>query len=108
MISCLLNLQSHVEEVLHELEWDSPPNSEWKILENYCDLLEPFFKYNGVTGAEENTTLVMIVPVVMGLTYHLKECKEKVGIRQIANVLHQELVVRFKQVIRVRGSPTCF
>ena len=105
MISRLLDLRTHVEEVLHELEWDSLPNSEWKIVENYRDLLEPFFKYTGLTGAEENTTLAMVVPVVMELTYHLNECKEKAGIRQIANVLHQELVMRFEKVLQP-GSPS--
>ena len=82
----------------------SLPNSEWKIVENYRDLLEPFFKYTGLTGAEENTTLAMVVPVVMELTYHLNECKDKAGIWQIANVLHQELAVRFEKVLQP-GSP---
>ncbi len=73
MVSRLLAVRPHVTEVLQELEWDNLPNSDWKVLENYRDLLEPFARYTALTGGEEYTTLSMVVPVVMELTYHLNE-----------------------------------
>ena len=100
MISRLLSLRTHVEEVLQELKWDGLPMSEWKVLENYRDLLEPLYKYTSLAGAEESTTLSMVVPVVMELMYHLNEFKERPGVRQIANLLHQELGTRFEKVLQ--------
>ena len=75
MISRLLAVRPHLTEVLHELEIDNLPNSEWKVLENYRDLLEPFMKYTALIGAEEYTTLSMVVPILMELKYHLNEVK---------------------------------
>jgi len=44
------------------MEWDNLPTSEWKTLENLCDLMEPFARYTDITSAEEYTTLSMIIP----------------------------------------------
>ena len=73
MVSCLLDVRPHLTEVLQELEWDNLPNSEWKVLENYQDLLEPFAKYTALIGGEEYTTLSMVVPILLELNYHLNE-----------------------------------
>jgi len=73
MISRLLKVRSSLTKVLQELEWDDLPNSDWKVLENYHDVLEPFAKYTALTGGEEYTTLSMVVPVIMELNYHLNE-----------------------------------
>ena len=73
MISRLLAVRPHLTEVLQELEIDNLPNSEWKVLENYRDLLEPFSKYTALMGAEEYTTLSMVVPILLELKYHLNE-----------------------------------
>lgn len=74
-------MRPHVTQVLQEMEWDNLPISEWKTLENLCDLLEPFARYTDITSAEEYTTLSMIIPVLMELQFHLDQV--------IANILCQ-------------------
>ena len=86
MISRLLSLHTHVEEVLQEFEWDGLPINKWKVVENYHYLLEPFYKYTSLAGAKESTTLSMVVPVVMELMYHLNKFKERPGAYWIANL----------------------
>ena len=68
-ISCLLTVHPHLTEVLQELEWDNLPTSEWKVLENYRYLLEPFARYTDLMGGEEYTTLSMVVPILLELNY---------------------------------------
>jgi len=55
------------------MEWDNLPISEWKTLENLCDLMEPFARYTDIKSAEEYTTLSMIIPVLMELQFHLDQ-----------------------------------
>ena len=75
-ISHLLAVRPHLTEVLQELEWDNLPTSEWKVLENYRDLLQPFARYMDLMGSEEYTTLSMVVPILLELNYHLSEVYE--------------------------------
>ena len=73
MISRLLAVRPHLTEVLQELEWDNLTTSEWKVLGNYRDLLEPFARYTDLVGGEEYTTLPMVVTILLELNYHLSE-----------------------------------
>ena len=72
MILRLLAVRPHLTEVLHKLKIDNLPNSGWKVLENYRDLLEPFMKYTALIGAEEYTTLSMVVQI-LELKFHFSE-----------------------------------
>ena len=103
MISRLLAVRPHLTEVLQELEWDDLPTSEWKVLENYRDLLEPFARYTDLMGGEEYTTLSMVVPILLELNYHLSEvnewflvvstCKYNLLPRQHKNVAHVSITL---------------
>ena len=103
MISRLLAVRPHLTEVLQELEWDNLPTSEWKVLENYRDLLEPFVRYTDLVGGEEYTTLSMVVPILLELNYHLSEvnewflvvstCKYNLLPRQHKNVAHVSITL---------------
>ena len=97
MISRLLAVRPHLTEVLQELEWDNLPTSEWKVLENYRDLLEPFARYTDLVGGEEYT------PILLELNYHLSEvnewllvvstCKYNLLPRQHKNVAHVSIML---------------
>ena len=75
MISRLLEVRSSLAMVLQELNWDDLSNRDWKILENMYELLRPFARYTTLTGAEETTTISMVLPVLLELKCHLEEVR---------------------------------
>ena len=75
MISRMLEVHSSLAMVLQELNWDDLSNRDWKILENLYELLHPFARYTALTGAEETTTIAMVLPVLLELKCHLEEVR---------------------------------
>jgi len=49
-------------QVLDDNGWDGLQNSEWRVLENVQELLQPFAEHN----SEEYTTISSVVPIVVG------------------------------------------
>ena len=77
--------------VCEDLNWDCLQNSDWKILENYKQLLDPFVHYTNLESAEDTTTVSTVVPVLMELAMHLEEMGQKPGLAAISNCLLQDL-----------------
>ena len=72
MISRLLDLRSHVSTIIAELEWDDLRVSEYKLLENLKELLQPFAVYTTLTSGDD-VTISSVIPILMELKIHLKE-----------------------------------
>jgi len=96
VVARLLNLRPHVAVVCEDLNWDCLQNSDWKMLENYKQLLDPFAHYTNLESAEDTTTVSTVVPVLMELSMHLEEMGRKPGLAAISNCLLQDLNKRFK------------
>ena len=64
MISRLLDVKNHLTAVLDELTWDSLTATQWKHLESIQQLLKPFAHHTNITGAENSTTIAMVIPVL--------------------------------------------
>ena len=62
MISRLLDVKNHLTAVLDELTWDSLTATQWKHLESIQQLLKPFAHHTNITGAENSTTIAMVIP----------------------------------------------
>ena len=73
MISRLLDVKHHLIAVLDELTWDSLTATQWKHLEAIHELLQPFAHQTNITGAENSTTIAMVIPVLKELNLHLEE-----------------------------------
>ena len=87
VVSRLLELRIHVTGVCQELEWNCLLNSEWKTLENYKALLDPFARYTQLASSESCTSISSIIPIVMELEMHLKEMGEKPGMAMVSNMI---------------------
>lgn len=81
--------------VCAEFSWDCLQNSEWKTLEHYKQLLDPFAHYTNLQTAEEMTTISTANPALMELTMHLKEMEQKPGLAAISKCLLQDLNASF-------------
>ena len=77
MISRLLEVKSSVVSVCEELGWESLSSYQWKQLEVIEQLLKPFAQYTTLTSGEENTTISLVIPVLLELEMHLKDEIEK-------------------------------
>ena len=73
MISRLFDVKHHFTAVLDELTWDSLTATQWKQLEAIQELLQPFAHHTNSTGAENSTTIAVIIPVLKELNLHLEE-----------------------------------
>ena len=80
------------------------PNSEWKTLENYKALLDPFARYTQLASSESCTSISSIIPIVMELGMHLKEMGEKPGMAIVSNMILKELNRRFQKVYDTRSA----
>ena len=77
MITRLLELKSSVVSVCEDLGWESLSSYQWKQLESIEQLLKPFAQYTTLTSGEENTTISLVISVLLELKMHLKDEIEK-------------------------------
>ena len=77
MISWLLEVKSSVVSVCEELGWKSLSSYQWKQLEVIEQLLKPFAQYTTLTSGEGNTTISLVIPVLLELEMHLEDEIEK-------------------------------
>ena len=88
----------HVAAVCAELTWDCLQNSDWKMLENYKQLLEPFANYTNLESAEDMTTISTVIPVLLELNMHLEEMGQKPGLAKVSSCMLQNLKKRFRKL----------
>ena len=103
LISQMLEVRVALTEVLEEMEWDNLATSEWKLLENMCDLLRPFAQYTSLIGREEYTTLSAAIPAIMELELHLEEMNRRGGLAGAATNLQSELKRRFDKILNPKA-----
>ncbi|XP_065896068.1 E3 SUMO-protein ligase ZBED1-like [Dysidea avara] len=99
LINRFLTVKASVIQVLVEHSWDSLQNSEWKVLENIQELLQPFAEYTTLCSGEEYTTISSVVPIVVELQYHLEEISTKLGMATISKRLNNELKSHFDKYV---------
>lgn len=99
LIERLLDVKPYLAEVLTDLEWDNLQNSDYKALENICNLLEPFAKYTQLASAEEISTVSMIIPIIMELNMHLDEIKSRTSLSRASIILKDALNRRFSYIM---------
>lgn len=73
MISRLISVKDHINEVLDKQGSDTLIVSQWKQLQAICMLLTPFAHHTNLTSSEDSTSVCMVVPVLKELDLHLKE-----------------------------------
>ena len=69
----MLEVRNHLKVVLEEQGWDDLAASEWRMLQNVVNLLQPFAKFTSLLSGDEFTTLSCVVPAIMDLNIHLEE-----------------------------------
>ncbi|XP_065895985.1 E3 SUMO-protein ligase ZBED1-like [Dysidea avara] len=99
LINRFLTVKASVIQVLDEHSWDGLQNSEWRVLENIQELLQPFAEYTTLCSGEEYTTISSVVPIVVELQYHLEEMSTKPGMATISKRLNNELKSRFDKYV---------
>ena len=70
MFNRLLDVKSHLVEILEEQEWDSLTSSKLQVIQKLSD---PFHHHTNITCAEDSTTIAMVIPVLKELELHLKK-----------------------------------
>ena len=73
MVNRMLEVRNHLKVVLEEQGWDDFAASEWRMLQNVVNLLQPFAKFTSLLSGDEFTTLSCVVPAIMDLNIHLEE-----------------------------------
>ena len=75
MISCLLEVKLPLNSVCEELGWNAEALSslQWRTLKMTEKLLKPFAQYTTLTSGEENTTISLVIPVLLELEMHLQD-----------------------------------
>uniref|UniRef100_A0A1X7SXK3 HAT C-terminal dimerisation domain-containing protein n=1 Tax=Amphimedon queenslandica TaxID=400682 RepID=A0A1X7SXK3_AMPQE len=104
VVSRLLELRVYVTDICQEFEWNCLLNSDWKMLENYKALLDPFAHYTQLASSENCTSISSIIPIVLELGMHLKEIGEKPGMAVLSNMIVQELNRCFQRVYDTRST----
>ena len=106
MITRLLELKSSVISVCEDLGWECLSSYQWKQLESIEFLLKPFAQYTTLTSGEENTTISIVIPVLLELEMHLKDEIEKKSnaTMTIAKKMLENLKQRFAYATDVRDS----
>jgi len=97
MIKRLLDVRMPLTSVLEELEWDNLAISDWKVLENIQELMNPFTLYTSLSSGEDYTTISSVIPIIMELNLHLGEMKKVPEMMEVSNVLQSELKRRFRR-----------
>ena len=95
MISRLLDVKNHLTAVLDELTWDSLTATQWKHLESIQQLLKPFAHDTNITGAENTTTIAMVIPVLKELNLHLQDMPKMNGLGAVSRRTLTDLNRRF-------------
>ena len=95
MISRLLDVKNHLTAVLDELTWDSLTATQWKHLESIQQLLKPFAHHTNTTGAENSTTIAMVIPVLKELNLHLQDMSKMNGLGAVSRRMLTDLNRRF-------------
>ena len=73
MLSRLIDLKVHVNYVSNELSWETLSSNQWKQLDLILSLLQPFAHQTNIVGAEQSTSISMVIPVLKELQFHLEE-----------------------------------
>ena len=73
MISRLLEIKASVVSVCEELGWECLSSYQWKQLESVENLLKPFAQYTTLTSGEDNTTISLVIPILLELQMHLDD-----------------------------------
>lgn len=73
MISRMILVKDHLNEVLDSQGWDTLTISQWKQISAVQDLLKPFAHHTNITSAEDSSSICMVIPVLKELDLHLKE-----------------------------------
>ena len=95
MIQRLLELKSHVGEVLLELQVDSLMVTEWAKLEEIADLLQPFLNLTNIRQTD-CTSLSSVIPSILDLEFHLQSKPPNMA---LARNMLQDLHRRFDSIL---------
>ena len=98
MLKGLLVMKTELSIVLEELQQDNLPNNYWKQIESVVELLQPFAQYTQLTTSEE-TSVSIVIPVLMELQLHLEQMKGVHELVQVATAMQRELEQRFEYII---------
>ena len=73
MLTRMVSVKVHLNNVLDELLWDGLSATQWKQLESILELLQPFAHFTNVASSEQLTSVGMIFPLLQELSLHLGE-----------------------------------
>jgi hypothetical protein len=75
---------------------------EWKLLEQICNLLEPFAEITSLSSGEKYDTLTYVIPCYYHLETHLNSIvtqQSSSPVRSVANVMLTELRRKFSFLV---------
>ena len=73
IIDRLVDLKDTVEEICKDLKWNGLLNTDWAMLENLGELLQPFAYYTQLMTGSKVPTLPSIFPSILELKGHLNK-----------------------------------
>ena len=87
----------HLSQKLIYQSYSNLHTSVWTVVENICNLLQPFAQYITLVSGEKYTTMSAIVPVITEFQLHLEESIKVSDLSLVATVLKRKLTFRFRK-----------
>jgi len=104
LIQSILRLgKKTVQDIINALGDDtlSFNNTDFSVLEEAVDVLEPFAEITSVCQSETAATVSMVVPAIVHILSHLKQMKSKVSLlKNLVNQLEQSINSRFAGIVK--------
>jgi hAT family C-terminal dimerisation region len=76
-------------------------NTDFNVLEEVVDVLEPFADVTATCQSETTATVSMVVPAIVHILHHLKQMNANVSLlKKLINQLDQSINIRFAGIIK--------
>lgn len=73
VMDIMYTLRKPINDVYEELGWNALSHTDWTLLKQIVDLLEPFASYTQLVSGDKYVTFSSVVPCIEELKLHLEE-----------------------------------
>lgn len=87
----MYTLRKPINDVCEELGWNALSYTDWALLKNIIDLLEPFASLTQLVSGDKYVTFSSVVPCLEDLKLHLEESSKVAGLNVVSTAMLDDL-----------------